>query len=165
MDKREEIDDAETKLKKLIESNEIVKENLDLFLQPSAFTELDLDQWRKVSRYKGKYDNLKRDLQLNKQGKNLDPNEVRKLNDRLIIPISEEEILDKIEDIRMHASKYRRLFRKSFREMRKRNDSHHFLLNNSVAKNLGIAYSEYQKKQSKGVDTKNLELQSEKTKG
>jgi hypothetical protein len=83
LDRKKEIEQAEEELKKFIETHEIVKDNLKLFMEPKGLTELDIQKWSEASKYKQKYEDLKKDLHLARQGKALDPNEVKKLNDKL----------------------------------------------------------------------------------
>ena len=55
---------------------------------------------------------LKKDLLLSQQGKSIDPDELSRLNESLIVPVSEQEVVDKLDDIRRHPSMYPNLFDK-----------------------------------------------------
>ena len=55
---------------------------------------------------------LKKDLLLSQQGKSIDPYELSRLNESLIVPVSEQEVVDKLDDIRRHPSMYPNLFDK-----------------------------------------------------
>jgi hypothetical protein len=152
LDKKKEIEEAEEEFKKFIETHEIVKDNLKLFMKPKGLSELDIQKWSEASKYKQKYEDLKKDLHLARQGKALDPNEVKKLNDKLVIPISEEEIVDKLEEIRMHLSTYIRLFRKPLSDAKKLKDSQALHIDSSIAQKLAKAYPEHQNQLSRSKD-------------
>lgn len=55
---------------------------------------------------------LKKDLLLSQQGKSIDPYQLSRLNESLIIPVSESDVTDKLDDIRRHPSMYSNLFDK-----------------------------------------------------
>ena len=55
---------------------------------------------------------LKNDALLHQQNKSIDADELSRLNESLIISVSEQEVLDKLEDIRRHPSMYPYLFDK-----------------------------------------------------
>jgi hypothetical protein len=152
LDRKKEIEQAEEELKKFIETHEIVKDNLKLFMEPKGLTELDIQKWSEASKYKQKYEDLKKDLHLARQGKALDPNEVKKLNDKLVVAISEEEILDKLEEIRMHLSTYHSLFRKPLSDTKKLKDSQSLHIDSSIAQKLAKAYPEHQYELSRSKD-------------
>ncbi len=63
-----------------------------------------------ISSLKSEITALKKDLQNYRQGKSVDPDELKKLNKHLLYPLSENNILDKLDDIRRHPSDYVDLF-------------------------------------------------------
>ena len=51
-------------------------------------------------------------MELYHKGESIDPAEVKKVNDINIVPITEQDILEKIDEIRIHPSLYSTLFMK-----------------------------------------------------
>ena len=60
-------------------------------------------------KYKSKYLSLKKQIE---SGHPIDPDELKKLNKYMINPLNEDDVLDKIENIRLHPSRYIQLFQK-----------------------------------------------------
>jgi hypothetical protein len=111
-DLKEEIEERQKVIKKLIEDHKVIKHNLETFLEYDGIRDLDIHRWSEDSKYKQKYEDLKRQLKLYHKGESIDPAEVKKVNDINIVPITEQDILEKIDEIRIHPSLYSTLFMK-----------------------------------------------------
>ena len=103
---------ARKKLRDLIKKFDIVQDNLDVFLSEDGVLQLITDNKMTVIESDWQIKELKNDISLAKQNKSIDPIELDKLNESLIIPVSEQEALDKLDDIRRHPSMYSYLFDK-----------------------------------------------------
>jgi hypothetical protein len=103
---------AGKKLRDLIKKHDIVQNNLDVFLTEDGFTCWMVNNKLTTIETQGQIKELKNDISLSQQNKSIDPIELEKLNESLIFPVSEQEALDKLDDIRRHPSMYSYLFDK-----------------------------------------------------
>ena len=103
---------ARKKLRDFIKKYDIVQDNLDLFLSEDGVLHLITSNKMTAIESNWQIKDLKNDISLSKQNKSIDPIELDKLNESLIIPVSEQEALDKLDDIRRHPSMYSYLFDK-----------------------------------------------------
>jgi hypothetical protein len=103
---------ARKKLRDLIKKYEIVQDNLDVFLSEDGVLRLIINNKMTLSESDWQIKELRNDISLSKQNKSIDPIELDKLNESLIIPVSEQEALNKLDDIRRHPSMYSYLFDK-----------------------------------------------------
>ena len=67
---------------------------------------LDGEKFDRI-KYQSRYLSLKKRIQ---SGHPIDPDELKKLNKYMINPLGEDDVLNKIEDIRLHPSRYSQLF-------------------------------------------------------
>ena len=111
-DLKEEIEERQKVIKKLIEDHKVIKHNLETFLEYDGIRDLDIHRWSEDSKYKQQYEDLKSQLMHYQKGESIDPAEVKKVNDINIVPITEQDILEKIDEIRIHPSLYSTLFMK-----------------------------------------------------
>ncbi len=107
-----ELREEEKKLHDLIQKNPIVQDNLDVFLAEDGV--LAWIENNKLTRVENNNEikDLKKDLALFQSGNSVGPHELNKLNDSLVIPVSEAEVVAKLEDIRRNPSMYSHLFTK-----------------------------------------------------
>lgn len=91
---------------------DIVKDNLDVFLSEDGVESLIGNKKLTTIEMESEIKALKNDALLHEQHKSIDPDELSRLNESLIIPVSEQEVLDILEDIRRHPSIYSNLFDK-----------------------------------------------------
>ena len=96
------------KLDSLISDNRIVKSNLQIFMESGGgiYRALDGEKFDRI-KYQSRYLSLKK---LIESGHPIDPDELKKLNKYMINPLGEDDVLNKIEDIRLHPSRYVQLF-------------------------------------------------------
>ena len=106
------INQARKKLRDLIQKHDIVQDNLDFFLEEDGVMRRDTINKMTTSESEWQIKELKKDLLLSQQGKSIDPYELSRLNESLIVPVSEQEVVDKLDDIRRHPSMYPNLFDK-----------------------------------------------------
>ena len=71
-------------------------------------------------KYKSRYLSLKKQIE---SGHPIDPNGLKKLNKYMFNPLGEDDVLDKIEDIRLRPSRYIQLFQKLPSMIAKNNDA------------------------------------------
>ena len=96
-------------LNSLLFENNTVKLNLQLFKQSGGIRRaLNGEEFERI-KYKSRYLSLKKQIE---SGHPIDPDELKKLNKYMINPLGEEDVLDKIEEIRLHPSWYSQLFQK-----------------------------------------------------
>jgi hypothetical protein len=100
------------KLRELIQKYDIVKDNLDVFLSEDGVESLIVNKKLTTIEIESEIKALKNDALLHQQHKSIDADELSRLNESLIISVSEQEVLDKLEDIRRHPSIYSNLFDK-----------------------------------------------------
>ena len=100
------------KLRELIQKYDIVKDNLAVFLSEDGVESLIVNKKLTTIEMESEIKALKNDALLHQQHKSIDPDELSRLNESLIISVSEQEVLDKLEDIRRHPSIYSNLFDK-----------------------------------------------------
>ena len=100
------------KLRDLTQKYEIVKDNLDVFLSEDGVESLIGNKKLTTIEMESEIKALKNDALLHQQHKSIDADELSRLNESLIISVSEQEVLDKLEDIRRHPSMYSNLFDK-----------------------------------------------------
>jgi len=108
----EQIRIRQKELHKTIYQNKVVTDNLEEFLEPEGVFKSSGRNLLEIMELKQENKDLKTDLDLHRQGKSIDPVQVDNLNNCLIIPISEKEVLDKLEDVRRHPAEYSTLFEK-----------------------------------------------------
>lgn len=107
---RVKIEKEEKVLSDLKLSNEILRKNLEVFKTQDGVQHWVTDMKLAEASYPDDIKELKKDLRLCREGKSIDPSELEKLNKRLIHSVSEEDILNRLDDIRRHPSNYRDLF-------------------------------------------------------
>jgi hypothetical protein len=107
-----ELGEEGKKLHDLIQKNPIVQDNLDVFLSEDGV--LAWIENNKLTTVENEYEikELKKDLALFQSGNSVDSHELNKLNDSLVSPVSEAEVVAKLEDIRRNPSMYSHLFAK-----------------------------------------------------
>jgi hypothetical protein len=99
-------------LRDLIQKCDFAKDNLDVFLSEDGFESLITMNKIRIIELESEIKALKKDALLSQQHDSIDPPEISKLNESLIIPVSEQEVMNKLEDIRRHPSMYPYLFDK-----------------------------------------------------
>ena len=103
---------ARKKLRELIQKHDIVQDNLDVFLEEDGVTRWVTNNKMTTIESERQISELKKDIHLSQQSKSIDPDELSKLNESLIVPVSESDVTDKLDDIRRHPSIYPNLFDK-----------------------------------------------------
>jgi hypothetical protein len=103
---------ARKKLRDLTKKYDFVQNNLDLFFSEDGVLHLITSNKMTVIESDRQIKELKNDISLSQQNKSIDPIELEQLNESLIVPVSEQEVLDKLDDIRRHPSMYLYLFDK-----------------------------------------------------
>ena len=102
-----QIEKAKLELNSLLADNKIVKRNLQIFKDAGGINRTLNGEEFERRKYKSRYLSLKKQIV---SGHPIDPDELKKLNKYMINPLGENDILDKIEDIRLHPSRYTQLF-------------------------------------------------------
>ena len=103
---------ARKKLRELIQKHDIVQDNLDVFLEEDGVTRWVTNNKMTTIESERQISELKKDIHLSQQSKSIDPDELSKLNESFIVSVSEQEVVDKLDDIRRHPSMYPYLFDK-----------------------------------------------------
>ena len=102
-----QIEKGKLELNSLLADNKFVKRNLQIFKEAGGITRaLKGEEFERI-KYKSKYLSLKKQIE---SGNPIAPDELKKLNKYMINPLGEDDVLDKIEDIRLHPSKYNHYF-------------------------------------------------------
>ena len=108
-----QIEKAKLDLNSLLDENKFVKRNLQIFKDAGGIRRaLDGEESDRI-KYKSKYLSLKKQIE---SGHPIDPDELKKLNRYMINLLGEEDVLDKIEDIRLHPSRYFSYFKITFED-------------------------------------------------
>ena len=82
--------------------NKTVKLNLQIFKEAGGIRRaLNGEEFERI-KYKSRYLSQKKQIE---SGHPIDPDELKKLNKYMINPLGEEDVLDKIEDIKLHPSR------------------------------------------------------------
>jgi hypothetical protein len=103
---------ARKKLLELIQKDAIVQDNLEVFLAEDGVLRWITNNKMTTIESEWQIKELKKDLLLSQQGKSIDPDELSRLNESMIVPVSESDVTDKLDDIRRHPSMYPNLFDK-----------------------------------------------------
>ena len=103
---------ARKKLRDLIQKHDFVQDNLDVFLKEDGVMRLVTNNKMTIIESEWQIRELKKDIHLSQQSKSIDPDELSRLNESLIVPVSEQEVVDKLDDIRRYPSMYPNLFDK-----------------------------------------------------
>ena len=103
---------ARKNLRELIQKYAIVQDNLEFFLAEDGVLRWITNNKMTTIESEWQIKELKKDLLLSQQGKSIDPYELSRLNESLIVPVSESDVTDKLDDIRRHPSMYPNLFDK-----------------------------------------------------
>ncbi len=103
---------ARKKLRELIQKYAIVQDNLEFFLSEDGVMRWVTNNKMTTIESEWQIRELKKDIHLSQQSKSIDPDELSRLNESLIVPVSEQEVVDKLDDIRRHPSMYPNLFDK-----------------------------------------------------
>ncbi len=103
---------ARKKLRDLTQKHDIVQNNLDVFLSEDGVTRWITNNNMTTIESERQINELKKDSLLSQQCKSIDPYELSRLNESLIVPVSESDVIDKLDDIRRHPSMYSHLFDK-----------------------------------------------------
>lgn len=106
--------EMQSTLHKQIKTHSIIEENLEVFLTENGVLRSNVNKELTAIEVNQKIEQLNNDLALYRKGKAVDPQQVEKLNEHLILPVTEQDILDKLEDIRRYPSRYSNLFEKLF---------------------------------------------------
>lgn len=114
---REKMEAEKKALRKLIDSEAIIKDNLKVFMSHDGVAKWITNRRLAESSYPDDILALKKDLALCREGKSVDPSELEKLNKHLPTPVSERDVLDKLDDIRRNPSEYKDLFENWVREI------------------------------------------------
>ena len=102
-----QIEKAKLELNSLLADNNIVKRNVQIFKDSGGVNRALSGEESERIKYKSRYLSLKKQIE---SGHPVDPNELKKLNKYMINPLGEDDVLDKIEHIRLHPSRYIQLF-------------------------------------------------------
>ena len=93
-----QIEKAKLELNSLLADNKFVKINLQIFKEGGGITRaLKGEEFERI-KYKSKYLSLKKQIE---SGHPIAPDELKQLNKYTIKPLGEDDVLDKIEDIRL----------------------------------------------------------------
>jgi hypothetical protein len=95
-------------LNKLIKVDKMVRDNFDYFA--SNPFQLSWLMAREAEQYKTKYEELLKDIQVSRNEKSIDSTELENLNKKLIRPVTQAQLLEKLEDIRQNPAKYWHIF-------------------------------------------------------
>ena len=102
-----QIEKAKLDLNSLLDENKFVKRNLQIFKEAGGVRRaLDGEESDRI-KYKSKYLSLKKQIE---SVHPIVPDELKNLNKYMINPLGEDDVLDKIEDIRLRPSRYIQLF-------------------------------------------------------
>ena len=106
-DYRHRIAEEKRQLKSIIDQNEVVKENLEVFMRGGGYVDMLRDDAIEALDYKRKYQILKKEKD---SGESIDPQKIKDLNKLLLRPLTAQEVINRIEDIRMDPALYYYLF-------------------------------------------------------
>ena len=106
-DYRQRIAEEKRQLKSIIDQNEVVSENLDVFKQAGGYIDMLKHDAIEGLDYKARYQILKKEKDT---GETIDPQKIKELNKLLLRPLTAQEVINRIEDIRMNPSLYYYLF-------------------------------------------------------
>ena len=95
-------------LNELVNVDKMVRDNFDYFT--SHPVQLSWLRASEAEQYKTKYEELLKDIQFIRNEKSIDSTELENLNKKLLRPVSQAQLLEKIEDIRQNPAKYRHIF-------------------------------------------------------
>ncbi len=109
-------------LHKLIKTHSIVEQNLEVFTSEDGLIKSAGNSEITTKEVKLENEQLKNDLALYRKGRAVDPQRLEKLNELLIFRVTEQDVLDKLEEIRRYPSRYSHLFEKRFSEDPKNKD-------------------------------------------
>jgi hypothetical protein len=104
---RKRLAEYQRKTQSLIREHKIIQDNIDLFKDPHGLIRASAFQAMDGIRYKQKYEDLKRQMD---SGKPIDPEKMKKLNEYMPEPVTEQQVLDKLEDIKNNPANYYELF-------------------------------------------------------
>ena len=113
------IEKARLELYSLLSENNIVKRNVQIFKESGGIRRALNGEESERIKYKSRYLSQKKQIE---SGHPIDPDELKKLNKYMINPLGEEDVLDKIEEIRLHPSRYSQLFQELPSEVTKYKD-------------------------------------------
>ena len=104
------IEEQKTKLAKFVQANEIVPNNFYYFNKRFG-VRFNISQTEHYMRhYKQKYERLLKESQHAREGRSIEEGQLHELNKNLVSPITEEQVLEKIDDIRHNPARYWHLF-------------------------------------------------------
>ena len=104
------IEKQKTRLATYVQANEIVPNNFKYFNKRFGVW-FNISQMESDMRhYKQKYELLLKESQLAREGRSIDEGQLHELNKNLVCPITEEQVLEKIDDIRHNPARYWHLF-------------------------------------------------------
>jgi hypothetical protein len=101
---QERKDEVQEGLNKLIKVDKMVRDNFDYFA--SNPVQLSWLRAREAQQYKTKYEELLKDIQVSRNEKSIDSTEFENLNKKLLRPVTQTQLLEKLEDIRQNPAKY-----------------------------------------------------------
>jgi hypothetical protein len=105
---QERKDEVQEGLNKLIKVDKMVRDNFDYFA--SNPVQLSWLRAREAQQYKTKYEELLKDIQVSRNEKSIDSTEFENLNKKLLRPVTQTQLLEKLEDIRQNPAKYWHIF-------------------------------------------------------
>jgi hypothetical protein len=94
----------------IVHTEEIVKKNLEVFTTEGGVILSDVTERLAASALKEEIKNLKKELALYRSGQSVDKDELQKLNEQLIVPTTEQGVLDISNNVRLNPSRYPELF-------------------------------------------------------
>lgn len=104
-----EIEKEKALLAKFVQANKIVPNNFHILNK--KFGDIDItENERAVKYYKQRYLALLKESRRADQGKNLDKNQLDELNKNLVYPLTEDQVLEKLDEVCHNPAKYWQLF-------------------------------------------------------
>jgi hypothetical protein len=110
LDIKDECGNLSLELNEIKEAHEVVKDNWKVFSERDGIMKINVHKWSRAEHFKQKYEDLKKEVELELKGGHLDPQEIKKLNEKLVVPVTEEDIVEKIRSIKMRPSIFSTLF-------------------------------------------------------
>ena len=107
---KRQVAEQQQKLAKLIHSRMIVKKNLNVFTRQEGVILSDVTERLTAVNLREENETLRKELSSYRSGQLVDKDELNKLNEQLIIPATEQQVLDVSNDVRINPSKYSHLF-------------------------------------------------------
>jgi len=109
-DSKRDVEKNHQNLAELIHSKSVIEKNLQVFLTEGGMVLSDITERMASTGLREENENLRKELALHRSGQSVDKEELEKLNKRLIIPTTEQRVLDISNDVRLNPAKYSELF-------------------------------------------------------